>query len=282
SEAEYGYKWWNEETFDGFVTDVHRLPYAACDGDDCTVLDGGRVLNGGEEFTLPDIPDGQDYLIVLRVQAASPAVLNPTCQDLSDSHGYFVNVVPDIPGQWVELAFWLPGYSYEARVHHFCVQSQQGDKYYPYRYWIYAGSYEPKEKLSSEIAQIEEPGGNWKVTLEDVEVEQNTDAVTVDMVFWTDTEALSHDGKVFIHLYSDPNEKPIKQIDVRPGRGVLPPGNWLPGEIHETYTLPLDGVPPGTYQLAIGLYDPVSFERYTIITQAGETDRLFLPAITIP
>ena len=73
---------------------------------------------------------------------------------------------------------------------------------------------------------------------------------------------------MFVHLY-DPNGKLLEgaQIDQRPGGGVLSPANWLPGLVRDSYTLtvPKD-VLPGIYQVAIGLYDPVTLERFNVST----------------
>jgi hypothetical protein len=97
------------------------------------------------------------------------------------------------------------------------------------------------------------------------------------------------DGIVFVHLYNRTNAQPVAQIDQRPDGGVLPPGNWLPGIIHDSYTLDLSQVPPGTYTVAIGLYDAVTKLRYQVsgppfdpLTGEGvDADRLFIGKITV-
>jgi hypothetical protein len=269
SEAEYDYEWWNASTFDGFISDIHELPYAACQSDSCTVVDGGRVLNGGERFTLPSIPADQGYLIVLRVQAASSAQLRFGCDQTLDTL-----VVPNIPGNWVEIAAWLPSGSLDDR--RLCVDSVGGNKYYPYRYWIYAGQYAPASYNGDIYATFTQPGGSATLDLVTEEIEQSDEAITLHFT-WAGDQRLSRDGKLFIHLYSDPAQPPVAQVDICPGAGILPPGDWLDGSWSETYTLPLAEVPPGTYQLAVGIYDPVSSERYII--PSDSSGRLFLGEI---
>ena len=279
SEQEYNYEWWNRTTFDGFVSDVRRLPYAACDAPDCTAVDGGRILNGGERFTLPRIAPDQGYLLVLRVQAASPTRLRVGCDDTID-----MLAVPDIPGHWVEVFVWVPPGALDVNHPRLCVTSVGGDKYYSYRYWIYAGS----DTWSSSVAPQDirasfvEPDGSAAVDLVEASVDQTAQEVVLH-VTWNSDGRLTRDGKLFVHLYADPDQSPVAQVDVWPGSGVLPPANWLSGTWSETVSLPLDGVPPGTYQLAVGLYDPVSSQRYTVQARSGAdaSGRLFLGEIEI-
>ena len=59
SEARHDYRWWQDETPPGFVTEVYRhtsISLRAGDEADCWATDGGRVLTGGEEFTAEDHP----------------------------------------------------------------------------------------------------------------------------------------------------------------------------------------------------------------------------------
>lgn len=90
------------------------------------------------------------------------------------------------------------------------------------------------------------------------------------------------DAKLFVHLY-DQNDRFIEgvQIDQRPGNGVLPPANWLPGILRESYTLALpESVAPGTYRVAIGLYDPQTQERMPVAGEGvGSDRRLFIGTV---
>jgi hypothetical protein len=279
NERQYGYEWWNRTTFDGFVSDVRRLPYAACNAPECTAVDGGRVLNGGERFTLPRIAPDQGYLLVLRAQAASPARLRVGCDDTIDTLA-----MPEIPGKWVEVFFWIPPGTLDPDHPRLCVTSVGGDKYYSYRYWIYAGSgtWSSSAPPQDVRASFVEPDGSAAAELVEASVEQTAQGLSLRLT-WNSDGRLTRDGKLFVHLYADPQQPPVAQIDVWPGYGVLPPANWLNGTWSETVFLPLAGVSPGTYRLAVGLYDPVSSQRYTVLV-GGRPDasgRLFLGGITI-
>ncbi len=247
------------------------------DASDCTAVDGGRILNGGERFTLPAIQPAQSYLIVLRVHAASPARLTIGCNETMDTV-----VIPDIPGNWVEIAFAIPAGMLNPDHPRLCITADRGNLYTSYRTWIYAGSWPAISTAQEAQARFVEPDGTAKVSLADVTFEQAAGALALHFT-WDSDGSLTRDGKLFVHLYADPDQPPVAQIDVRPGAGVLPPANWLAGMWSETISLPLDGLAPGTYQLAVGLYDPVSSLRYTI-TDSSATDgsgRLFLGEIRV-
>ncbi len=50
-----------------------------------------------------------------------------------------------------------------------------------------------------------------------------------------------------------------------PNAGLIPTHLWLPGQtLKETITLPVDDLPPGTYTLQIGLFDPASGARLDV------------------
>jgi hypothetical protein len=87
-------------------------------------------------------------------------------------------------------------------------------------------------------------------------------------------------------LYNQDNihTEPVAQMVLRPGGGALPPANWLPGVvIEDTYSLPLpDDLPPGTYLVAVGLFDNQIGERYPVSGEEMIDDRrLFIGEISI-
>src|SRR5215472_3021358 len=88
------------------------------------------------------------------------------------------------------------------------------------------------------------------------------------------------DTKVFVHLLGQ-HDKIVVQADQRPGEGTLPPANWLPGIRQDTFRLviPADTL-PGTYRVAIGLYDPVTSTRLSVSGIGSDTDnRVFIGTI---
>ena len=68
---------------------------------------------------------------------------------------------------------------------------------------------------------------------------------------------------VFVHLY-DAAGALVAQHDGPPGDGRVPVTLWNTGDIlREVHPIPLPaGLPPATYTLAVGLYDPATGERF--------------------
>jgi len=85
--------------------------------------------------------------------------------------------------------------------------------------------------------------------------------------------------RVFIHLV-DGSGQILAQSDGEPANWTRPTTGWLPGEIiSDAHTLDLSAVPAGTYQLKIGLYDPLGGGRVPL--PDGET-AVTLPNIVVP
>lgn len=73
------------------------------------------------------------------------------------------------------------------------------------------------------------------------------------------------DRKVYVHLQNDQTRAVLAQQDQPPRAGTFPLSWWLSGEIvadHYVLTLPSD-LPVGKYPLRVGLYDPLTGERWT-------------------
>ena len=82
------------------------------------------------------------------------------------------------------------------------------------------------------------------------------DALTLSL-FWTTDAPLDTRYKVFVHLYADPAAPPPAQHDSEPGGGLYPTVDWTPGATvidRHGLLIPPD-LPPGTYTLAVGVYD---------------------------
>ncbi|NDJ77664.1 MAG: hypothetical protein GYB65_15540, partial [Chloroflexi bacterium] len=121
-----------------------------------------------------------------------------------------------------------------------------------------------------------------------IEGQNGAISVTLD---WLGDAPGAGDGVVFVHVYDRIDQPPVAPIEgspegvARPMSGVLPPGNWLPGLIADdvyTVTLP-DDLPPGTYRVAIGLFDSRTGQRYPVTSltpdMAVDADRLFVATI---
>ena len=89
------------------------------------------------------------------------------------------------------------------------------------------------------------------------------------------------DYTVFVHLVG-PDGLPHGQLDVFPGGGSAPTSSWAPGQvIVDELALPIAAdAAPGTYHIAIGMYDAASGGRLPITDASGQRlpdDRFILP-----
>lgn len=98
-------------------------------------------------------------------------------------------------------------------------------------------------------------------------------------LWWQAVQVPAGDYTVFVHLFDPATEEIVAQSDAMPRGGASPTSWWLAGEVvSETVILPLEGVPPGAYRLAVGLYDPT--QRLPAVGPDGRRlaeDRAVLP-----
>ncbi len=83
--------------------------------------------------------------------------------------------------------------------------------------------------------------------------------------------------KIFTHLIDEQgNLGP--QRDLEPGEGRLPTNGWARGEYVSTaYTIPVPAtIPPGRYQIRVGLYDAVTGERVPPFGANADSQNRFL------
>jgi hypothetical protein len=103
-------------------------------------------------------------------------------------------------------------------------------------------------------------------------------------LFWQTDAALAERYSVFVHVYTDAAQPPVAQQDGEPGGGLAPTVDWTPGErVADKHgvLLPPD-LPPGTYTVAIGLYNPFTSERLPITVDGQAAgDRLELTTILV-
>lgn len=100
---------------------------------------------------------------------------------------------------------------------------------------------------------------------------------------WQALAELRGSYKVFTHLLDAAN-RVVAQRDDLPGGGRLPTSGWAPGQVvRDEYRIPLPAdLPPGTYQLEVGMYAPASGQRLPV-SQPGQPpgDRVLLQPVTL-
>jgi hypothetical protein len=289
SEDAHQYRWWEAAHRPGFATEVYELSYVSCQplvqNPTCKVLDGGRLITGGEEMTIGTQP-GQDLVWITRVHPRNDATLGI----FVDGKRIATRVIPAIPGQWLEIATLIPGNMITGTQTRVRAEANISDPnvghYMPYYHWYYQGKYQPDATVT-----LPGPGATFGQSIllmgHRLTYNPSTRTAMIDLEWQIKDSANPGslgDAKLFVHLY-DQNDKFVEgaQIDVRLGNGVLPPANWLPGILRESYTLTVpDSVPSGTYRVAIGLYDPAMLERLPVTGEGvGSDRRLFIGTIDV-
>ncbi|MBN1121480.1 MAG: glycosyltransferase family 39 protein [Anaerolineae bacterium] len=97
-------------------------------------------------------------------------------------------------------------------------------------------------------------------------------------LYWQAEQVSNIDYTYFIHVMAGDNI--VAQVDSGPLGYTYPTSWWAPGEfISNPVTLDLSVLPPGTYSVWTGFYDPATFERLTV-DETGE-DRVLLGEIVI-
>lgn len=90
-------------------------------------------------------------------------------------------------------------------------------------------------------------------------------------VFWLSEDAIPPANyTTFVH-FRDQQGRTLVQRDAPPWQGLFPPHTWIPGQVvveRMEMWLPYE-VPPGEYQLVMGLYDSVTKDRFP--AYAGDT-----------
>jgi hypothetical protein len=119
------------------------------------------------------------------------------------------------------------------------------------------------------------------ISLEGFSSQSHPDALEVTLG-WSAEAHLDRDYTVFLHLVSPgAGGEVVAQSDGPPLDGEWPTSLWLPGmTLDDTHTIPIPAaLPPGTYHLLAGLYDPATGERLTL---PDGSDSLLLTEVTLP
>jgi hypothetical protein len=150
------------------------------------------------------------------------------------------------------------------------------------------------------VAQLEVSGRPRSFTLPQVETtvgatyggvirlwgydSQQTTATLGLTLVWSALAAPGRDYKFFVHLFNPDDGAVVAQFDAMPHNFTYPTALWLAGEVvSDTVQLPLQGLAPGQYKLAVGWYDPDHPEqRLPAASAQGQPlpdDRAVLPLV---
>ncbi|MEP7292991.1 MAG: hypothetical protein ABI835_14510, partial [Chloroflexota bacterium] len=252
SESDHVYQWRSSVITGRFFTEYFQLDYAGCTAL-CSVMDGGRVIDAEESFTLHARPN-TDLILVTRLLPNDPGTFDLYANDQL----IHAAVIPPLPGQWLEVPTLIPAALVTENLRIRVVPHVAGN-YMPYYHWAYQGNPylpvtfagEPLATFQSGAIQLMGADFSTEIT------ETGERWLQVNLEWQTDGSAQG-DGKIFVHVLDEAGEI-VAQSDTRPAQGVLPPGNWLPGGFLDTIRIML---PPGNYRVIMGLYDSATLERY--------------------
>jgi hypothetical protein len=108
---------------------------------------------------------------------------------------------------------------------------------------------------------------------------------TVDVsIYWQALGVTQTNYKVFVHLI-DSNGQVLAQHDGEPANDFRPTSGWLPGEfILDQHRISFGSLPPGTYRIEIGMYDPqTSIRLPALMNRAPQPDgRAVIGTVTLP
>jgi len=278
SERDKRYRWSNQSQIGGFPTEFFMFQTVGCEFFTCRVMDGGRRINGEERFMMR-ARVGEDSVLVSRIHAVNRGTFDVYVNDQLVG----TRVIPLLPGEWFEVATFIPGElittdEIDVRI----VPYVPAGVYMPFQHWLFASFYPAVRTPPDTTTSFQD--GNILVSIRDasgitdprlLQTWVAYQQLNLSIQWFTAGDAVG-DYVYFLHVYpaDDLNVEPLVQFDARPGGGMLPPGNWLPGSFRDTISLNLSGLAPGRYILMLGLYDPVTFER--LRPANGDADGRFL------
>jgi hypothetical protein len=112
------------------------------------------------------------------------------------------------------------------------------------------------------------------------------DANAVDVILhWKALRRMDRSYKFFVHLYDVESGEIVAQRDVIPYDWQYPTVWWEANEVvSDQVRVPLDEVPSGTYQLAVGAYDAQTEDRLGIHGEglSVTSGALILQEVTVP
>jgi hypothetical protein len=282
SEEAHSYHWSTTHLENTFPTEVREAQYTHRSMTGFSFPDGYRLIDEVEEFTFEHINVDEDAILATRVHPAySGQLLVYVNNEYVDT-----KVIPNSPGKWLDIYTLIPA-SFLTDTINIRIVPQMNEGYYmPSFHRLSQGLWEyelPNEYVASYQSD--------SILLE-YAFEQTNPRFGFQVTFSWATDGNSEgDYRLFVHLYDDINQPPVTQIDSYTNgnsggiwSGSMPVGNWLPGTIKDTIPLNIDDVPPGTYSLAIGFYNPQTGERLVPTSDRYEVSpdgRLWLGDVTI-
>ena len=277
SEQAHAYRWVEQGRSAAFPTEVRQWGYVNCAGPDCDVLDGGRVVDVEESFTV-QVKPGHDTILVTRLHPYSRGTFDVYANGERVARRW----IPDLPGAWLDVHTLIPAEQVTSdQLNIVIVPNTPGGAYFPYWHGVYQGEYVADDPPPDTITTYQNGAIALALTSVSLETADDGSESLVVSLWWHSDGDAQGDYKIFVHML-DADDAIVAQADTRPGGGALPPGNWLPGAFRDDIVVHLAGVPPARYRIAIGLYDPVTWERLVPSSGGDENALLFIGEVERP
>ena len=174
------------------------------------------------------------------------------------------------PGQyWVEAGLMDP--STKQRVPFISPTGDRVTRVVLGSFWVYP----PDVYAPATQAPPDGPAHSFgdRITLQDAAVDGNlTPGGKLNVQLrWEDQRTMSTDYTIFVHV-ADQSGKILAQYDGQPAAGKYPTSAWQPGEtVIDHLSAPLPGaIPPGSYEVQVGLYDVKTGQRLSVSGPDGK------------
>ncbi|MDZ4764628.1 MAG: hypothetical protein SGI73_08750 [Chloroflexota bacterium] len=255
SERDHAYAWINTRAPNGFPTEYYSFNTIGC-SELCPVMEGGRRINGEESFTVRVTP----RFPVLLITRLHPAEIGEFDVYVN---GEFIDarVIPNLAGAFLEVPIYIDEEIVVSDTLNVRIVPRMDGDYMPYMHMVY-------QFLDGQVRFDPTYPANWNYLGNQIlQPEFMVYPEQIDgrlqlrfWILWRRNGQPRGDYKIFIHVL-DEDENIVAQYDARPGNGAMPLENWINLDFWETIYLDVSMLPLGSYSVAFGLYDPVTFER---------------------
>ena len=280
SESLFDYQWESNYVDNAFVTEARQFNH---------VLDAYRLINGEETFKLGFFYDestakvlvtyvharyaGQIDIYVndnlvdtqwIPSNAGNIAIISTMIKPQFLSNEMQIRIVPKIPD-----GYYMP------LCHSFREFTEYGTfkSSYPF----------PDEWQQPESLASYQDGKFYLSSVNTFRDATNINNYVIELDWYSPGGKAQGDYRFFVHLYDDISQPPIAQWDGY--FADMPVGNWLLGYLEDTINLNIENVSNGTYQLAIGFYNPQNLQDRLIpesdVYEVTPDGRLWVGEITI-
>lgn len=208
------------------------------------------------------LPPAADYLVCLRLRGADGRALEPVCAPPDPAAPASTWPGDDVRRGEIILPLDLTHPTGAFATELYLVASENGE---PVGDTAAAGGitihpFDPQNR----------PTAVWEngIALTGYTLETVNDALMLAL-YWQPEDKPVASYKVFVHVIDRPSGAIVAQHDAIPRDWGYPTDQWERGEIvRDVVVLPLAEVPPGTYDVAIGLYDELTGKRAQLASPA--------------